>query len=135
MVETKRKDRQQALYDIALSIGESLDLFEMLKKALSAYLKNLECSAALVYRARHTKGTLTGAVQVLSIPYTLVLQENFAPLDEVFPEQLTPEAYRQARKETPYHGKTSLDQHYHVLDIGDFGLLVLLKDGSLLEKD
>lgn len=38
----------QIFYEIAMSIGNSLDLDDMLKEGLSAYLKKLNCSAGIV---------------------------------------------------------------------------------------
>ncbi len=39
----------QILYEIAMSIGTSLDLRQMLRKSLSTLLKKLNCSAGGVY--------------------------------------------------------------------------------------
>ncbi|MEE8373295.1 MAG: hypothetical protein V3R87_06255, partial [Dehalococcoidia bacterium] len=58
----------QIFYEIAMSIGASLDLREMLKSSLSTFLRKLNCSAGGIFISR--EGSDGGAVfeQLYSIP-------------------------------------------------------------------
>ena len=40
----------KAFYDIAIKVGGSLNLYEMLKSSLNAYLRKLNCITGIVYK-------------------------------------------------------------------------------------
>ena len=45
----------QVFYEIAMALGNSLDLNKMLKSSLTAYLKKLSCSSGIIYQTfRHS---------------------------------------------------------------------------------
>ncbi|MEZ5069500.1 MAG: PAS domain S-box protein [Bacteroidales bacterium] len=125
----------QVLYEIALSVGRSLSLHEMLKKALFAYLRKLNCTAALVYKVSPTLAGLNQALQVFTLPYTYNINERFAGLHELLPEKMTVGQLKDWEKDLPCLGKTDDDQYYHILSLGEYGLLVLIKGSEYIDRD
>ena len=61
----------QIFYEIAMSIGNSLDLGDMLKEGLSAYLKKLNCTAGVVLEMRRGPGDAVSFSPIFSIPRNL----------------------------------------------------------------
>jgi len=58
----------QIFYEIAMSIGRSLDMSKMLKAGLSAYLKKLNCSAGGIFIFAKTSDRMFTFEHIYSIP-------------------------------------------------------------------
>ncbi len=125
----------QILYEIAVAIGTSLNLPQMLKTSLSAMLEKLNCDA--------------GGVMAL----TRISNDHFAfePVCSIHPSQLESAAYQSARgqlpptltqpnwldygQQLPCTGQSGPQDFYYILHLPDYGVLILTKKGDGLAPD
>ena len=120
----------QLFYEIAMSIGATLDLKSMLKTSLSTYLRKLNCSAGLVLQLKSNDGERQSYEPVLSIPRNALGNATCrAALDRV-PENLGESRFREFIEGLPIVENSSPGKHYHIMRLPDFGLLVLVKSGQ-----
>ena len=73
----KSAEQIQIFYEISMAIGDSLDLKKMVKKALSVYLKKLNCSAGKVLKLRKMENGKYAFEKVHSIPRNFDDIENY----------------------------------------------------------
>lgn len=132
MAMGKTVEEIQVYYEIAMSIGKSLDLSEMLKTAMLTYLRKLNCVAALVYHINPLKNKLYNANLVFSIPYTLNIRESYVEIDKVVSSCLNEEEYNALNNSLPLTGKINVNQFYHLLPLKSFGYLLLIKSNKKL---
>lgn len=113
---------------IALSIGNSLEINEMLKESLSAYNSCLGCKAALIYRTNgDTK--LSPDNLFFSLPYTVSIREMYADLEAHI---IADSANELCWEKIPCHGCDGNNCHYYMYRLRGFGYLVLVApDGSI----
>ena len=89
------------LYEIALSIGNSLELRPMLQQAISSYLRKLNCSAGGVLEWRQDASGHRSLEPVYTIPRSFPRSEAYASILGVLPdlsddeelERFTPVSY------------------------------------------
>ncbi len=122
----------QLLYEIALSIGSSLDLRTMLRGCLSTILKKLNCSAGTIYQIKESRDQ-TSCEPLYAIPRDL--QKNIA--HQVAKEHICQPfmhvEWKIIEQELPIVGQ-SQDSFYHIMNLPGFGLMILVKNGSQLCK-
>jgi len=130
-------------FEIAMSLGNSLDLKKMLKESVSTYLRKLNCMAAQVYqldtagcryasfelvysmpRRMGTNPAINTLRSLLPGPGNWNLDDFFASLPMV--------------GTVPDGQKDGGEMHYYLMELPDFGLLALIKsgppfDGSVLK--
>ncbi len=112
------KDQQLlALYEISMSIGNSLELEKMLREAITMILSRLNCSSAAIYQ----EGSLLYArpkVLTRDVAYTEAVQELM-------------------RHKHASDGQTIIkkigEKHYYLFELKNFGSLILTKSGDLLD--
>ncbi len=125
----------QIYYEIAMAIGNGLELNTMLKQSLSAYLRTLNCSAAMVLVQRHTPGREIEYLPLFSLPCNI--KGNMAIKAAL--QELTGRhsAVRLADflNRLPICCSISNDAFYHIMELKDFGLLVLSTRGTDLDND
>ena len=128
----KPTDLIQLFYEIAMSIGLTLDLNKMLKVGLTSYLKNLQCSMGAILHLESNSEDLQNFNKIYAIPrniesnptYQRVLTQLASNFDEA---KLT--AFR---KKLPLIGGNTETGFFHLLELPGFGLVLLLKpDGEL----
>lgn len=112
------KDQQLlALYEISMSIGNSLELKKMLREAITMILSRLNCASAAIYQ----ENTL-----LYARPKVLIRDAVYA---EVVQELM--------RHEHASEGQTIIkksgDKYYYLFGLKDFGALILTKSGDLLD--
>ncbi len=124
----------QILYEIAMSIGTSLDLRQMLRKSLSALLKKLNCSAGGVYFLKKDNEQNLHLEKIHTIPRTTdgnkayqVALQHLQPLTTVEQWATT---YNQ---KLPISGQTGFGSYFHILELPDVGLMILIKNGKDLD--
>lgn len=116
---------------IALSIGNSLDINEMLKESLSAYMDSFGCKASLIYR---TKGNskLTSEDLFFSLPYTANIQDMYADLEAHI---IAVTDNNSLHRNMPCKGLLNGSIYYYMYPLKDFGYLVLIaSEDSIPEK-
>jgi len=124
--------QMQVYYEIAMSIGNSLHLKEMIRDGLSAYLRKLNCSAGLVLiRKVHPDGDCTFE-PFYSIPRNV--ERNTAcraALDTVSSGHNDHCSAFLSR--LPFNGNDGKDRFFTILELPGFGLLILVKSGMDLD--
>lgn len=122
--------RIQVLYEIALSIGPEATLEATARSALSTYLQKLNCSAGAVFESQSgPDGTLDYEL-VASLPERSSLADAVHGAPEAFPETLGG-----LDEALPIVDEIDTDTHRYVMDLPEFGVVVLLKRGHRLDED
>lgn len=131
----KIEQQIQIYYEIAMAIGKSLNLSEMLKSALLAYLRKLNCVAGLVYRVKSTTNNSFSIEPIFGIPYSLNVEKSYSQIEDYLPLILKEEKFNSLKKQLPLHRKINSNQFFHIFSLGSFGFLVLIKSNKKLDKD
>ena len=132
---SKSLQQIQVFYEIAMSIGKSLNLEEMLKCALSTYLRKLDCVAGIVYQLKQSGNSLYFSENIFSAPEALKIKENYKEIDGLFSKPLDETDLANLLKTLPTKGTTNTNGFYHTMRLGDFGFLVLIKSNKPLNKE
>jgi PAS domain S-box-containing protein len=117
-------DLHLVLYEIALAIGNSLELRPMLQQALSTYLRKLNCSAGGVLEVRPDATGRPHLAPVCTIPRSFARGEALAAILATVPSPADEAAFARFRQALPVQRGLPAGQ-YHLMAVGDFGLLVL----------
>ncbi|MGA3115621.1 MAG: PAS domain S-box protein [Syntrophobacteraceae bacterium] len=124
----------QIFYEIAMSIGNSLDLGDMLKEGLSAYLRKLNCSKGIVFEMRQEADGALHFAPIFSIPRNLSLSTCQAPLERI-PQELSPASLSGFLETLPISGHEDKGRFFHLMELPGFGLLLLVRSGKDLSPD
>ncbi len=111
-----------ALYEISMSIGNTLDLKKMLHESITTLLSRLNCSSAVICVKRGSKHELLYAK-----PKVLVEKELYSSLILELDEQLPKDNKRILVKEIN-------QKQYYILELKHFGYLVLTKSGEPFQE-
>jgi hypothetical protein len=122
----------QVFYEIAMAIGNSLDLKKMLRSSLSAYLHKLSCSAGMVLQMGRRNGNVIRFAPVVCIPRNAQHSPACQAALEQIPDCLDPPALNAFCSKLPISGVAVVEESFDIMDLPDFGLLVLLKSGQEL---
>ena len=122
----------EVLFELALSIGDSLELRPMLQRVLSELLRLLNGSGAFVVRTQGTAGDAT-VEEVASLPRNLSRHPGYQQLDVEWP---APRRCAALRDQPPEHPLVlTLGQHVaYVFQLPEFGHLVLFKAEASLSQ-
>jgi PAS domain S-box-containing protein len=121
--------------EIALAIGNSLDLPDMLKNSLQAYIHKLNCCAGLVVRfINKTDGCIQMHYE-LSIPYTIKIRVEYDEILKYLPDIFTKDVLNNFLETLPFYKYASNDKYLYVFNLQNFGLLLLIKQGLPLSNE
>ncbi|OEU68918.1 MAG: hypothetical protein BA863_11290 [Desulfovibrio sp. S3730MH75] len=118
--------QEQVLYEISMSLGNSIDLEKMLNEGLSMYLRRLCCMAGVVVMENKTNDGKIVCDQIYSIPRKW---KNKSILDDFLKRLSTPsseEELKTLRESLPLHEKGNND-HYYLMDLPGLGFLAIGK--------
>ncbi len=121
----------ELLYEIALSIGNSLNLEKMLREAITTLMRVLNCKGAAVL-------AFNAEAERLKWTRQLSLPRPFLRDDALLPAQLLPVAAAdlpQLWHDLPLTPISRDDTRLHILALEDFGILVLQKSGHPLRPE
>lgn len=125
------------LYEISLSIGQSLKLDEMLTESLRKMLRVLNCVSGCVLQRQHihTEGDRIGSTfewrTSLALPRTLIRQTDFMALIEWLELPQTEDELERLSVGLPARlGNSRGDGEDYIFDLPDFGLLLLRRRGQ-----
>ncbi len=122
----------QVLYQIALSIGTSLDLRQMLKTSLTTFLKTLHCVAGEVYfLTRNTEGKLNFE-RIYFSSQSSNQNEPDRIIQQNVPTSFNENQWADFRKILPLIGQNQDGTHFYILELPNFGLMVLIKEAEPL---
>lgn len=119
----------QILLEIAMSIGNRLDLTEMLKESIQSYLRKLDLSGGAVFRMEETQSGELEFKNIFSIPGRIDRNTTYQKVVAGLPEKTKKEALGAFLEKLPIiqeHNKMA----YAVCNLPGFGLLVLIGTGD-----
>lgn len=120
-------------YELAMSIGKSLDMDEMLRQAIFSYIQKLNCSAAMVFRSDSGGGEGRSPHLIFSLPDNFEFAEQYPLVVTFFKSQRGQEFIQQGSKRFPYQAETDKGEHILIMPLGTFGYLVLVRNKLPLE--
>ncbi|HCY88361.1 MAG TPA: hypothetical protein DHV36_24705 [Desulfobacteraceae bacterium] len=120
----------QVFYEIAMTIGNSLDLHKMLRSALVAYLRKLSCASGVIMKLTVPEPGRAGFVPELSIPRTAVDQPALKKVIDGLPNSLSPEGVDRFKDTLPLCTHPDKGTCVYIMDLQGFGLLILAKGGD-----
>ncbi len=122
-----QEKRNQICFQIAMGIGESLDLRRMLSVSVSRYLKELSCSmGAILLTERDFTHRISFSV-AYSIPRNFERSVGF--------KKLIDELSNSKNIESDIITGTIAEGTFYIMGLSDIGLLVLLRKDASLDKD
>jgi len=122
----------QIFYELAINIGLSLDLREMLNKALLTYLRKFNGSAALVYKINFLTNNSIEVKNISNLPIRLKPGESFSKVHGKLMAINTIEKLDAFIAQTPQ--TYALGEKYcHIMTLPEFGFLVFVKNQTALE--
>lgn len=123
----------QVLYELALSIGSSLDLPQMLAVSMQAFAEKLGCVVSTVYRCQTTQTAWqfeAVATNTHAVDKTDTAQMALAML----PNSAAAPTVAQCMATLPLVGPGADGDYYHLLELPGFGALLLIKDEAPLDE-
>ncbi len=127
-------ERIQILYEISMSIGVSLDLTKVLRTSLSAILRKLNCSAGGIFILDRKNDGRNEFKQIFSIPRSTDRIQIYQNALGKIPTRLDNQKLASFQEKLPISGKDDFGNYFHILDIPDWGVLILIKSGKDLES-
>ncbi|QGY38859.1 PAS domain S-box protein [Pseudodesulfovibrio cashew] len=123
---------ERIYYEIAMSIGNSLDLGAMLREAVSIYLRRLNCLAGAVLQQETDEAGLVSFRSIYAIPKRM--RPNSAVLEaiESVPKGLDSAGVDDYLASLPEQDKANGNRRY-VMELPGFGVLLLIKSAPLEE--
>jgi len=128
-------EQLQVYYEIAMSIGQSMNIYDMLKNSLLTYLRKLNCIAAMVYKIKQQDENLFLFEEYFSLPYTLNIKDRYSELHDIIPGSIDKKGLTAFMEKFPIAGSFANKQYYHIMSLGDFGILVLIRSESVLADE
>jgi hypothetical protein len=124
----------QVFYEIAMALGNSLDLNEMLQESLTVYLRKLNCSAGAILMMTEQYKTFYQFTPVFSIPREIKKNETYRHAMKRIPDSLPKIQLPRFLKYFPIHGNLGEKKFFHLMELPDFGILLLVKSSIDLEQ-
>jgi len=124
--------RMQVLYEISMELGAEADLQKTAKKALSAYLSKLGCLAGVIVRS-DLSSEPAHIEHVMSMPRDLSGNSAYKELSARMRGGIAIGGLKAFLTTLPLNG-TLGSTHYYVMELRDFGALLLLKSGEPFDK-
>lgn len=122
----------QVLYELAMSIGTSLDLHPMLEVSLQAFIKELDCAAGGVYQ-HQVDGASFQFEAVHTIPQHTDRNGQFNEALTYLPGRMDAARMEQFLETLPLVQENEDGQYYHLLELPDFGVMVLVREHAALD--
>ena len=124
--------RMQVLYEISMELGAEADLQKTAKKALLAYLSKLGCLAGVIVRADFSREPAF-IEQVISVPRDLSGNMAYKEISARLRGGIAMGGLKAFLATLPLDG-TLGNINYYVMELRDFGVLLLLKSGEPFDK-
>lgn len=125
-----RINETTVLYEIALSIGASLELNKMLQQVLSKILRGLNCNAAVVYSYTASVENQLNWSDQLSLPRNALKRQSIKQvLNQInFPSEVS--NLEEFIGQLPEKIKTEYNSSIYLFNLPKFGILILDKTGA-----
>jgi len=116
----------QILYEISMSIGTTFDLEKMVKTALLTFIKKLNCSAGGVYAFNELANGGYQRELVCTIPRQAQQNKSFQAALATLPTLCSAAELAQFKQSLPLSDSVEGDHVYYVLDLPNFGAIILV---------
>ena len=126
------QDQMQILYEIAISIGVTLDTGVMFTTAIEAFLRQLNGAAGAIYLSRQETPQRT---PVSAIPRNARRNEAITIVDALLPQELDRQTWQDFISALPRQGQSEAGAFYHLLPLGNLGFLALVKHDQAIDPD
>lgn len=113
---------QQALYEISMSIGNSLDMSRMLNESITTILRKLNCSSATIYQKIDDSDTLFYSKPKVILKDTLY-QESLEKLKGIY-----------IKSEKQSVTLCFDNRYFYIFELKNFGYFVLTKSENPLDE-
>jgi PAS domain S-box-containing protein len=130
----KSVNQYRDLYEISLEIGRSLNLYEMLRSSVNAYLKKLNCITGIVHRVITSDNSAYRTDMIFSKPYALVARKAFKEIEKLVPKRFSSRLLEAYISGLPSKGQCDDDLYFHVMNLKSFGFLILIKKGEYIPE-
>ena len=128
----KSIDLIQLYYEIAMSIGLTLDMNKMLKVALTSYMKNLHCTASAVLHLKERSNDKFVFRKIYATPKKIQDNGVYKKIIDLLSSAFSNAQLNNFKKKLPLIGGGSDKESYHLLDLPGFGMLLLIRpEGEL----
>ncbi|MFA5422529.1 MAG: ATP-binding protein [Phycisphaerae bacterium] len=126
------ENSQLIFYEIAMSIGNSLDLRKMLKECLATYLRKLNCSAGGIFMLN--KDVASELYEpVITTPRSFYSGKTFQAILKKIPCCGDDSEPSVLQNNLPLHGRVDDCIYYHLLELPEFGYIILIKSNDDLD--
>ena len=133
MMQLSREQLQLLFYEIAMSIGNSLDEQKMLKQCLSTYLRKLNCGASgIMVLEKDNKGK-HNYTPLYALPRIFNKTGVFHHICETIPQDMDDAELAAYQKQLPIQGIFGESDFYHIMELPGFGLIYLTKSQNDLD--
>ncbi len=130
----KSAEHIQVFLELAMSIGKSMDLKPMLQHAILNYLRKLNCTAAIVYHTIEAPPHFRSTV-VFKMPFTFVIEKCIEEIHECFSLPMPRKDLDKIIGTMPVKGQSGTGRYYHIMKLGTFGFIVLVKNHKHLDQE
>lgn len=117
----------QIFYEIAMSIGTSLDLDKMLKSSLTVCLKKLSCNSGMIYQMNRQPDNMWRFTPQCVIPRNAEKKALTINGKKLIPQYILSKNLTPYLKSLPASGITDSGLYYLVMELPDFGIICLFK--------
>ncbi len=123
------------LYDIAMSIGASFDLHQMLHVVLETMVEKLDCLAGEVVFFDEVENVVTGFQRVCAVPPGSGSLYVFQQAEQRLQDSVLNRTRGTFADIFPMQGQTPDDEYFYVLALPGRGAVLLAKQSSALTED
>ena len=128
----KSIDLIQLYYEIAMSIGLTLDMNKMLKVALTSYMKNLQCTSSAILHLKERSDDKYVFRKVYATPKKILENGVYLKILDLLSPTFNQSQLNTFKTKLPLIGGGIENDCYHLLDLPGFGMLLLIRpDGEL----
>ncbi|MDH5638596.1 MAG: response regulator [Nitrospinota bacterium] len=123
----------QSHYEFSMAIGTSLDLKQMLRRSLGSLLKITNCAVGgVLFQQMASDGTYQ-LKEVFSIPKNISHIEQYQAALKSIPVGMDHKRLAEFKASLPLAGSAEKEWSFHVVDLSDLGVLILLRNGGELD--
>jgi len=126
---TTQLENIQLLYEIAMSIGMSMDLNEMSRISLSSLLKKLNCTGGAIFILKEGGDGTYQFEPVNSIPKSIGPGSMFQSALKQMPRSFDDQQWASFQRQLPLRIVERSEYYSYVLELPEFGVLILKKRG------
>ncbi len=125
-------EQLQIAYEIAMSIGNSLDMATMLRACIPTLLRKLNCAAGVVQLLNADPSGRQHFTQVYAVPRNIQEHPAFPQAHQQLLNLTAAKTPSTRLQQLPIHGTVAPDHHFYLLGLPERGVVMLFKRGEAL---